>query len=193
MICHRAESCATNRRTMVAPIRVSGDRFLCSRFALDLTEGQPIGHSIRSCIFGMHIAQEIGLPLNEQADLSLRVADEGRGLQHERIENVSDSRHRRHSGQARRQDQGPGSKRSAGSRSNTLYPTSVRAHRSCWAGACAVADLAVHHKKNSQEMVQIRCERRSLHCSEDRFARSCRGGHSQPGRALERRPATRKG
>jgi putative nucleotidyltransferase with HDIG domain len=38
-------------------------------FALDLTEGQPAGHAVRSCVIGMHIADEIGLPAEAQSDL----------------------------------------------------------------------------------------------------------------------------
>lgn len=38
-------------------------------YALDLTEGQPMGHSVRSCVIGMRIAQQIGLPVHEQGDL----------------------------------------------------------------------------------------------------------------------------
>jgi putative nucleotidyltransferase with HDIG domain len=38
-------------------------------FALDLTEGQPPGHAVRSCVIGMHLGHEIGLPLEALADL----------------------------------------------------------------------------------------------------------------------------
>jgi len=38
-------------------------------FALDLTEGQPAGHAIRSCIIGMYIAREAGLPIAARSDL----------------------------------------------------------------------------------------------------------------------------
>src|SRR3984885_7426963 len=38
-------------------------------YALDLTEGQPVGHSVRSCMIGMRLATQIGLPASEQADL----------------------------------------------------------------------------------------------------------------------------
>jgi putative nucleotidyltransferase with HDIG domain len=38
-------------------------------FALDLTEGQPPGHAVRSCVIGMRVAQEIGLPIEAQSDL----------------------------------------------------------------------------------------------------------------------------
>jgi HD-GYP domain-containing protein (c-di-GMP phosphodiesterase class II) len=48
-------------------------------YALDLTEGQPMGHSVRSCMIGMRIARQIGLPAGEQADLyySLLLKDAG--------------------------------------------------------------------------------------------------------------------
>ena len=38
-------------------------------YALDLTEGQPIGHAVKSCIIGMRLADEIGLSREEKADL----------------------------------------------------------------------------------------------------------------------------
>jgi HD-GYP domain-containing protein (c-di-GMP phosphodiesterase class II) len=34
-------------------------------YALDLTEGQPRGHAARSCFFGMRLAQELKLPLDQ--------------------------------------------------------------------------------------------------------------------------------
>src|SRR5271170_8139237 len=48
-------------------------------YALDLTEGQPMGHSVRSCMIGMRLAGQLGLPANEQADLyySLLLKDAG--------------------------------------------------------------------------------------------------------------------
>jgi HD-GYP domain-containing protein (c-di-GMP phosphodiesterase class II) len=38
-------------------------------YALDLTEGRSMGHSVRSCVMGMRLAQHIGLSMEEQADL----------------------------------------------------------------------------------------------------------------------------
>jgi HD-GYP domain-containing protein (c-di-GMP phosphodiesterase class II) len=37
--------------------------------ALDLSTGQPVGHSVRTCILGMRIAREIGMPTSVQHDL----------------------------------------------------------------------------------------------------------------------------
>jgi putative nucleotidyltransferase with HDIG domain len=38
-------------------------------YALDLTEGQALGHSVRSCVIGMRLAQQIGLGIEDQPDL----------------------------------------------------------------------------------------------------------------------------
>jgi putative nucleotidyltransferase with HDIG domain len=38
-------------------------------YALDLTEGQPMGHSVRSCIIGMRLAKHLGLEVRQQGDL----------------------------------------------------------------------------------------------------------------------------
>ena len=38
-------------------------------YALDLTEGQPLGHAARSCLIGMRIAQELKLPAGDRSDL----------------------------------------------------------------------------------------------------------------------------
>lgn len=38
-------------------------------YALDLTEGQPQGHSVRSCILGMHVGREVGLSSEQLSSL----------------------------------------------------------------------------------------------------------------------------
>lgn len=38
-------------------------------YALDITEGQPVGHSLRCCWLGMHIARQAGLDEGELSDL----------------------------------------------------------------------------------------------------------------------------
>jgi HD-GYP domain-containing protein (c-di-GMP phosphodiesterase class II) len=38
-------------------------------YALDVTEGQPPGHSLRSCLIGMRLAEEIGLDARTRSDL----------------------------------------------------------------------------------------------------------------------------
>src|ERR1700743_487226 len=38
-------------------------------YALDLTEGRSMGHSVRTCVMGMRLAQHIGMSMEQQADL----------------------------------------------------------------------------------------------------------------------------
>jgi putative nucleotidyltransferase with HDIG domain len=47
--------------------------------ALDLTEGQPMGHAVRSCILGMRLADELQLPAEQRSDLyyALLLKDSG--------------------------------------------------------------------------------------------------------------------
>ncbi len=48
-------------------------------YALDLTEGQPMGHSARACILGMRIAAEVGMEVDRRAELyyTLLIKDAG--------------------------------------------------------------------------------------------------------------------
>ncbi len=47
--------------------------------ALDITEGQPKGHALRSCLIGMRLAEEIGVPVADRSALfySLLLKDAG--------------------------------------------------------------------------------------------------------------------
>ena len=38
-------------------------------YALDITEGQPEGHAVRTCLIGMRIAEVVGFPVPERGDL----------------------------------------------------------------------------------------------------------------------------
>ena len=38
-------------------------------FALDITEGQPVGHSLRCCWIGMHVGRGLGLGEAALSDL----------------------------------------------------------------------------------------------------------------------------
>lgn len=38
-------------------------------YALDLTEGQPMGHAVRSCVVGMRLAAQLDLPADQRSAL----------------------------------------------------------------------------------------------------------------------------
>ncbi len=52
------------------PISVSvAEVFSALSFALDITEGHPFGHALRTCLIGMRLAKRLGLPMGDQRDL----------------------------------------------------------------------------------------------------------------------------
>ena len=53
---------------MQADIALSGVIGALS-YALDITEGQPAGHAVRSCATGMRLAEELRLPSKLRSDL----------------------------------------------------------------------------------------------------------------------------
>src|SRR5688500_14860650 len=59
-------------------------------FALDLTEGQPFGHTMRSCAIGMRLAGELGMGVEERSALyyALLLKDAGCSSNAARIANV---------------------------------------------------------------------------------------------------------
>ncbi len=58
--------------------------------ALDLTEGQPMGHAIRSCILGMRIGQQLGLDSQQLSDLyyALLLKDSGCSTNSARLQKI---------------------------------------------------------------------------------------------------------
>ena len=56
-------------------------------YALDITEGQPAGHAVRSCMIGMRIAEELRLPARVRSDLfyALLLKDAGCSANAERM------------------------------------------------------------------------------------------------------------
>lgn len=63
-----ARSANTPGTTTAGSVRMSEVLGALSQ-ALDITEGQPAGHSARSCAIGMRLAQETGLPAGQQSSL----------------------------------------------------------------------------------------------------------------------------
>ena len=59
--------------TLTAPVRESSYRIseILSALscALDITEGQPPGHAVRTCLIGMRLAERVGLPLEDRGSL----------------------------------------------------------------------------------------------------------------------------
>ena len=58
----------TPRTPPTEAVRVS-EVLAALSFALDLTEGEPMGHSLRTCLIGMELADRLSLSLQDRRDL----------------------------------------------------------------------------------------------------------------------------
>ncbi|HEX4134532.1 MAG TPA: HD domain-containing phosphohydrolase [Bryobacteraceae bacterium] len=66
------------RKSLQGAVRMS-EIISALSYALDLTEGRPMGHSVRACMIGMRLAQEVGMSIADQCHLyySLLLKDAG--------------------------------------------------------------------------------------------------------------------
>jgi putative nucleotidyltransferase with HDIG domain len=136
-------------------IRVS-DIISSLSFALDLTEGQPMGHSVRSCVLGMRIAAEIGLSTHDQGDLyyALLMKDAGCSTNASKMFHIlgtDDIKAKRDVKTTDWTKLGWESLQYALSHVRTGAPFLERVQ--------ALWDLGLNQKRNAKELVQIRCER----------------------------------
>jgi HD-GYP domain-containing protein (c-di-GMP phosphodiesterase class II) len=127
-------------------------------YALDLTEGREMGHSVRSCIIGMRIAQEFGLSQADQADLyyTLLLKDAGCSSNSSRLYHILNADDLRAKGDLKTVDWtrvGWESLNYAISHvaTSTPYPQRI------W----KMIQVAATQQRDSCELVKIRCERGS--------------------------------
>jgi len=125
-------------------------------FALDLTEGQPMGHSVRTCVLGMRLADEVGLPRELRGNLyyALLMKDAGCSSNASRMFQILGTDDIKAKRDVKTTDWtriGWDSLQYALSHVRTGAPFLARLR--------ALFDVAVHRDKNAKEMVQVRCER----------------------------------
>jgi len=125
-------------------------------FALDLTEGQPMGHSLRSCVLGMRIAEELGLPLDMRADLyyALLMKDSGCSSNASRMFQILGTDDIRAKRDVKTTDW-----TRVGWESLQYAISHVRTHAPFFERLRGLANVAVHQKRNAKDLVQMRCER----------------------------------
>jgi putative nucleotidyltransferase with HDIG domain len=154
---HSEKRLFQDEATAAAHIRTS-EVISALSFALDLTGGQPPGHSVRSCVFGMHVAAEMNLPLDAQGDLyyALLMKDAGcssnASLMH-RILGTDDRAGKRDALRIDWTRTGWESLQYALSHVKTGAPFLERIR--------ALFDMAKNQKQNAKALHQIRCERGS--------------------------------
>jgi putative nucleotidyltransferase with HDIG domain len=124
-------------------------------YALDLTEGQPMGHSVRSCVIGMRCADLIGLPAAERSSLfyALLLKDLGCSSNAARLHQMFDADDRTIKRLYKTID------------SNNLAETAryvfanVKPGRSAAARAWRTLVLGLQRHEQNQQVIATRCER----------------------------------
>lgn len=125
-------------------------------FALDLTEGQPMGHAARTCMIGMRLAQAIGLPTMAQEDLyyALLLKDAGCSSNASKMFHILGSDEISAKNATKTLDWrrvGWGQLRYLLERTCPGRPIEER--------LLAIFNIVHHRKQQTRQLIQIRCER----------------------------------
>jgi HD-GYP domain-containing protein (c-di-GMP phosphodiesterase class II) len=128
-------------------------------YALDLTEGRPMGHSVRACILGMRIAQEWGLPDEELGDLyyTLLLKDAGCSSNSSRLYHILNADDLKAKGDLKVVDWTKVGFESL-HYAITHVATSTPYPQRIW----KMIQVAATQQRDSCELVKIRCERGSM-------------------------------
>jgi putative nucleotidyltransferase with HDIG domain len=127
-------------------------------FALDLTEGQPVGHSVQSCMIGMRIARQLGMPPDQQADLyyALLLKDAGCSSNASRLFHIIHSDEIQAKGDLKTKDW-----TRVGWESLHYAVTHVATGAPFLERVQTLLRVAAKQQQESCELVKIRCERGS--------------------------------
>jgi HD-GYP domain-containing protein (c-di-GMP phosphodiesterase class II) len=142
-------------------------------YALDLTEGRPMGHSVRSCLLGMRIAEELGLSAETQADLyyTLLLKDAGCSSNSSRLYHILNADDIRAKGDLKTTDW-----TKVGWESLHYALTHVATETPFPERVWKLAQVAATQQRDSCELVKIRCERGSAIARKLGFSESVASG-----------------
>jgi putative nucleotidyltransferase with HDIG domain len=137
-------------------------------FALDLTEGQPMGHALRSCILGMRIAGEAGLDWSAKSDLyyALLLKDLGCSSNSSKLFHIIAGDELRAKREVKTTDW-----TRIGWDSFRYALRNVSSEASLFERVRSLIAVAANQRKASWELIKIRCERgaavaRKIHLSD---------------------------
>jgi HD-GYP domain-containing protein (c-di-GMP phosphodiesterase class II) len=138
-----------------APLRMS-DLISALSYALDLTEGQPMGHSIKACLLAMRLADILGLSVEDRSDLyyATLVKDAGCSSNAARMYEIFGGDERRAKNEVKTQDSSQVTLEGLEYLMRNVMPGKSRLER-----VVALANIAINRKKVTKELFQLRCER----------------------------------
>jgi HD-GYP domain-containing protein (c-di-GMP phosphodiesterase class II) len=127
-------------------------------YALDLTEGRSMGHSVRTCVMGMRLAQHIGLSMEEQADLyyALLLKDAGCSSNSSRLFHILNADEIRAKRDVKTTDW-----TKVGFESLNFALTHVATESALPQRMWKLLQVAATQQADSRDLVKIRCERGS--------------------------------
>ncbi len=125
-------------------------------FALDLTEGQPMGHSIKTCVLAMRVAKILGLKVEEQSDIyyATLVKDAGCSSNAARMYEIFGGDERRAKREVKTQDSSQVTVEGLEYLMRNVMPGRSKLER-----IVALANIAINRRKVTNELFQLRCER----------------------------------
>jgi putative nucleotidyltransferase with HDIG domain len=125
-------------------------------YALDLTEGQPMGHSVKCCILGMRLAEICGLPAAECGDLyyALLLKDAGCSSNAARMYEILGGDERKAKQEAKLTDWSSVTFDGLEYLLRNVMPGRSRLDR-----LLAIASVAANRNKQSNELISTRCDR----------------------------------
>jgi HD-GYP domain-containing protein (c-di-GMP phosphodiesterase class II) len=127
-------------------------------YALDLTEGRSMGHSVRTCVMGMRLAQHIGMSMEEQADLyyALLLKDAGCSSNSSRLFHILNADEIRAKRDVKTTDW-----TKVGFESLNFALTHVASESPLPQRMWKLLQVAATQQADSRDLVKIRCERGS--------------------------------
>jgi putative nucleotidyltransferase with HDIG domain len=145
----------TSGSIAVRSLRMS-DLISALSFALDLTEGQPMGHAVKCCILGMRLADQLQLMPQEKSDLyyALLLKDVGCSSNAARMYEILGGDELKAKREAKTIDW-----RRIGFEALQYVLRNAMPGRSTLERLLAIASMAIHRDQQSRELVQIRCNR----------------------------------
>ena len=146
---------ATETVSSALQLRMS-DLISALSLALDLTEGQPMGHSVKACVLGMRIADILNLPLEERSNLyyALLLKDAGCSSNAARMYEIFGGDERMAKKEVKTTDWSRITMDGLDYLSRNVMPGKSRLER-----VLAIANIAIRRKEQSEELFQLRCER----------------------------------
>src|SRR5687768_11477433 len=123
--------------------------------ALDITEGQPPGHAVRTCLIGMHLAERVGVPSEDRGSLfyALLLKDLGCSSNAARLCSLFGADDRALKRDYKLTDW------SRPSRSLRYALRNAVPSASPMGRALRVASMLMHEKGSGREMTRTRCDR----------------------------------